>query len=103
MTKIETREQYEWAVTRVEQLLPLVDDKTPRTDPNIIELELLSNLVADYSEENFSIGKPSLEILELLVFVDLLAVGNIKPAAFLSVSPIQAVSETKMAQPKMSG
>jgi len=41
--------------------------------------------------------------LELLVFVDLLAVGNIKPAAFLSVSPIQAVSETKMAQPKMSG
>lgn len=60
MTKIKTREQYEWAVARVEQLLPLVDDNTPRTDPNSIELELLSNLVADYSEENFSIGKPSL-------------------------------------------
>lgn len=60
MTKIETREQYEWAVARVEQLLPLVDDNTPITDPNSIELELLSNLVADYSEENFAIGKPSL-------------------------------------------
>ena len=60
MTKIENREQYEWAVARVEQLLPLVDDSTPRTDPNSIELELLSNLVADYSEENFSIGKPAL-------------------------------------------
>ena len=60
MTKIENREQYEWAVARVEQLLPLVDDNTPRTDPNSIELELLSNLVADYSEENFSIGKPAL-------------------------------------------
>ena len=60
MTKIENREQYEWAVARVEQLLPLVDDNTPRTDPNSIELELLSNLVADYSEENFAIGKPSL-------------------------------------------
>jgi len=60
MTKIENREQYEWAVARVEKLLPLVDDNTPRTDPNSIELELLSNLVADYSEEHFAIGKPAL-------------------------------------------
>lgn len=60
MTKIETREQYEWAVARVEELLPLVDDNTPRNNPNSIELELLSNLVADYSDENFSIGKPAL-------------------------------------------
>lgn len=60
MTKIENVEQYEWAVARVEQLLPLVTDSTPRTDPNSIELELLSNLVADYSEEHFDIGKPSL-------------------------------------------
>lgn len=60
MTKIETREQYDWAVARVEQLLPLVTDETPRTDPNSIELELLSNLVADYSDEHFSIGKPRL-------------------------------------------
>lgn len=57
---IRNREQYEWAVARVEQLLPLVDDNTLRTDSNSIELELLSNLVADYSEENFAIGKPSL-------------------------------------------
>ena len=28
MTKIENREQYDWAVARVEQLLPLVDDNT---------------------------------------------------------------------------
>jgi HTH-type transcriptional regulator/antitoxin HigA len=60
MTKIETREQYDWAVARVEQLLPLVDENTPVTDPNSIELELLSNLVADYSEEYFAIGKPAL-------------------------------------------
>ncbi len=60
MTKIENIEQYEWALSRVEQLLPLVDDNTPRSNPNSIELELLSNLVADYSEEHFSIGKPSL-------------------------------------------
>ena len=41
MTKIENNEQYEWAIARVEQLLPLVDETTPRTDPNSIELEPL--------------------------------------------------------------
>ena len=58
-TKITNEQQFEWAVARVEQLLPLVTDETPRTDPNSIELELLSNLVADYSDEHYSIGKPS--------------------------------------------
>lgn len=50
----------EWAVKRVEELLPLVDDSTPLNNPNSIELELLSNLVADYSEEHFALGKLSL-------------------------------------------
>ena len=49
MTKIETKDQYDRAVQRVEELLPLITDKTPLDDPNSIELELLSNLVAEYS------------------------------------------------------
>lgn len=66
MTKLKTMEQYEWAVKRVEELLPLVKDDTPATSPESIELELLSNLVADYSEENFDIGEPTLsDVLKL--------------------------------------
>lgn len=69
MTKITSQIQYEWALARVEQLLPLINDNTPKDDPNSIELELLSNLVADYSEENFAIGEPSLrDILKLRMF-----------------------------------
>lgn len=69
MTKIENQAQYEWAVERVEKLLPLVKDDTPLDDPNSIELELLSSLVADYSEEHFSLGKPSLiDVLKLRMF-----------------------------------
>ena len=60
MTKIENKAQYDWAVNRVEELLSLVDDNTPKDDASLIELELLSNLVADYSEELFAIGTPSL-------------------------------------------
>ena len=44
-------------VARVELLLPLVDDNTPEDNPNRIELEMLSNLVADYSDDHFDINR----------------------------------------------
>jgi HTH-type transcriptional regulator/antitoxin HigA len=69
MAKIENINQYNWAVARVEALLPLVDDGMPKTAPERIELELLSGLVADYSEVHFSLGEPSLnEVLKLKMF-----------------------------------
>ena len=69
MTKIKNKVQYEWAIKRVEELLPLVDDNTPLDDPNSIELELLSNLVADYSDEHFAIGEPTLvDVLKLRMY-----------------------------------
>lgn len=36
MTKIENESQYNWAVAKVEQLLPLVNEDTPETDSNYI-------------------------------------------------------------------
>ena len=49
--------------------MPLVTDETPLDDPNSIELELLSNLVADYSEEHFALGEPSLaDVLKLRMY-----------------------------------
>lgn len=69
MTKIENDDQYRWALSRVEELLPLVNDDTPLTDPNSIELELLSGLVADYSDEHYSIGEPSLiDVIKLRMY-----------------------------------
>ena len=66
MTRIENEVQYNWAVSRVEELLPLVDENTPMDDPNTIELKLLSELVADYSDEHYAIGTPTLiEIIKL--------------------------------------
>ncbi len=86
MAKIENKIQYEWAVKRVEELLPLVDDNTPLTDPNSIELELLSNMVADYSEEHFAIGEPSLaEVMKLRMFE--MGITQSSLAKLLGVSP----------------
>ena len=86
MTKIENKMQYEWAVSRVEELLPLVNDTTPVDNPNSIELELLSNLVADYSEEHFSLGTPTLaDIIKLRMYEMGLTQANL--AKLLKVSP----------------
>lgn len=64
MEKIENLQQFEEAVKRVEELLPLVNDNTPTDDPNYIELVRLSNMVADYDEVHFSLFRSFDEVLD---------------------------------------
>ncbi len=56
MAKV-TKQQYESALARVEELLPLVDDNTPANDKNAVELIDVSNIVIAYEEEHYPIGK----------------------------------------------
>jgi len=69
MTKIENERQYIASSERIEELLPLVKEDTPLYDKNLVELELLSNLVADYDEAHFPIKTPTLpEVLKLKMY-----------------------------------
>ena len=58
MAKI-TKEQYEFALERIEELLPMVDDYTPANDRNAVELTMMSDVVIDYEKEHYPIGKPT--------------------------------------------
>jgi len=58
MSKI-TKEQYEFALARIEELLPLVDDSTPTNDRNAVELTMMSDVVIDYEKEHYPISKPT--------------------------------------------
>ena len=58
MAKI-TKEQYEFALARIEELLPMVDDNTPSNDRNAVELTMMSDVVIDYEKEHYPIGKPT--------------------------------------------
>ena len=65
MRKI-TKEQYEFAQARIEELLPLVDDNTPADSKNAIELSMMSDIVIAYEKEHFPIEKPTVaELIEL--------------------------------------
>ncbi|WP_239060663.1 hypothetical protein [Bacteroides sp. 519] len=43
-------------MSRIEELLPLVDDNTPVDDKNLIELDLLSALVEEYEDVHYPLN-----------------------------------------------
>lgn len=65
MRKI-TKEQYEFALARIEELLPLVTDETPANDRNAVELTMMSDIVIEYEKEHYPMEKPSVaDLIEL--------------------------------------
>ena len=86
MAKITSEIAYKATMERIEELLPLVDDNTPLDNRNLIELELLSNLVADYEDEHYPIKTPSLlEVLKLRMYE--MKLNQNKLSELLNVSP----------------
>jgi HTH-type transcriptional regulator / antitoxin HigA len=68
MQKISENE-YRKAAERIEELLLLVNDNTPKEDTNLQELVALSDLVENYETEHYPIGTPSLkDVIELRMF-----------------------------------
>ena len=65
MNKV-TKEQYEFALARVEELLPLVDDNIPANDKNAVELSVMSDIVIAYEKEYYPIEKTTVaELIKL--------------------------------------
>ncbi len=86
MVKIETEAQYAGALKRVEELMLKLTDDTPADDPEMIELILLGNLVADYDEEHYAVGEPSLiDVMKLRMYE--MGLNQAGLAKLLGVSP----------------
>ena len=50
-----SKKQYEYALDRIEELLPLVTDETPADDKNAIELAIVSDVVEAYEKIHYPI------------------------------------------------
>ena len=70
MAQIKTEKEYQAAMARIEELLPLTwEDGAPEDTPENIELSLLSDLVAEYEDIHYPIKKPSLiDIIKLRMY-----------------------------------
>lgn len=59
METVITKELYELALLKVEQLLPQVDETTLSNDPKMVELCHYSDIVEQYETEHYPISMPS--------------------------------------------
>lgn len=86
MAKIKTEKQYRAACARIEELLRVVSNDTPTDDKNFLELDLISDLVADYEEEHCPVETPSLvDIIKLRMYE--MGLTQTKLSELLGVSP----------------
>ncbi|NDV46192.1 helix-turn-helix domain-containing protein [Paludibacter sp. 221] len=69
MVRIKTEEQYQVLLKKVENLMEVVTEDTPSTDPAYVELDLLADLVEEYETAHYPVGTPSLaDLLKLRMY-----------------------------------
>lgn len=86
MTKIENESQYKAILKRVEHLMLNTADTSDKDSPEMAELEILGNLVADYEEEHYPIEAPTLkETLKLRMYE--MGLTQSALASLIGVSP----------------
>jgi len=86
MAELKDERQYEVMLERIEELLPLVSDDTPVTDPKMIELEIISELVEEYEEKYYPVEIPTLNEVIRLRMAEM-GLTQKKLAEMLGVSP----------------
>lgn len=63
-----TEQQYEYALNRIEELLPIVTDDTPAYDKIAVELTIVSDVVEAYEKTHYPIAKPTIgELISLSI------------------------------------
>jgi HTH-type transcriptional regulator/antitoxin HigA len=85
MRSIKTKKEYYVLCARIEELLLVVGNDTPTDNKYFIELDLLSDLVADYEEEHIPVAPPTLiEVIKLRMYE--MELNQIKLSELLGVS-----------------
>lgn len=96
MTQIKNETQYRAAQQRIEELLKVVTNDTPSSNKDFIELDLISDLVADYEEVHYPIKPLSLiETMELRMYEMGLSRKNLSEMLSLSKSTISEILSGK--------
>ena len=66
MAHIKNEAAYEAAMARIEELLKVVSDDMPLTDPRMAELDMLSELVEEYEDLNYPFPPPEMMLTEAI-------------------------------------
>lgn len=86
MAEIKNEIQYQKTLARVEELLKVVGNDTSVDNQNFVELDLLSDMVAEYEERYYPVKKPSLASVIKLRMAEM-GISQKGLAELLGVSP----------------
>lgn len=69
MKTIENEKQYQEAVSKIDQLLAKLGGDENFENPEVVMLDRLSDLVADYEDQHYKIEKPTLlDVIKLRMY-----------------------------------
>jgi HTH-type transcriptional regulator/antitoxin HigA len=69
MAQIKSEAAYRAAMKRIDELLKVVNDSTPADDPSYLELDMISDMVAEYEDVHYPISKPTLiDVIKLRLY-----------------------------------
>ena len=91
MAQIKTEQEYQSLMKRIDELVEVVNDDTPKSSKEYVELDIISGLVAEYEDVHYPISKPSLvDTIKLRLYE--MGITQKKLAEMLGISPAR-VSE----------
>ena len=91
MAQIKTEQEYQSLMKRIDELVEVVNDDTPKSSKEYVELDIISCLVAEYEDVHYPISKPSLvDTIKLRLYE--MGITQKKLAEMLGISPAR-VSE----------
>ena len=86
MKTISNEIEYEAIMLRIDELTEMVDDNTPKSSKEYIELDILADLIVSYEKSHFTIEKPSLiDVIKLRMYE--MNITQKKLSNVLGVSP----------------
>lgn len=96
MSQIKSEAAYRAALKRIDELLPLTGDNVPDDDPNMLEMDMLSDMVDEYEEIHYPVGKPSLaDVIRLRMYERNMTQGAVAQLLGISSSRLSELMHGK--------
>lgn len=100
MAQIKSEATYRAALKRIDELLPLTGNEVPDNDPNVLEMDMLCDMVEEYENIHYPIGKPELvDVIKLRMYERNLTQNAIAHLLGISPSRMSELMHGKMAPP----
>ena len=97
MAQIKSEAAYRATMKRIDELLPLTGDDVPADDPNMLEMDMFCDMVEEYEDIHYPIGKPELpDVIRLRMYERNLTQNAVAQMLGISASRLSELMHGRM-------